>query len=276
MEMHNILLIARKELRDSLKNRWFLLYTISFTLLTPLLARVSMADTQISGVSGFGRTTAGMVNLILMIVPLMGLTTGAGSIAGERERGTLAYLLSQPVYRSEILLGKFLGLWAATALALLLGFAASAVMIVGQGSAEAIWGFVRLAGFTALLAAAMIALGLFISAISRRTSVATGIAVFLWLLLVLVSDLGLMSAVMAFHVRVETLFYLTTANPLEAFKLSVLGSIHSSLDVLGPAGLFATQTYGTWLPWIFVGALLAWIIGPLVAAQACLSGTGEA
>ena len=70
-----------------------------------------------------------MVNLILMIVPLMGLTTGAGALAGERERGTLAYLLSQPVHRSEILLGKFFGLWVGITLALVLGFAVSAAMI---------------------------------------------------------------------------------------------------------------------------------------------------
>ena len=37
---------------------------------------------------------------------------GAGSLAGEQERGTLAYLLSQPVNRAEVLIGKYLGLAA--------------------------------------------------------------------------------------------------------------------------------------------------------------------
>ncbi|MGN6370279.1 MAG: ABC transporter permease [Phycisphaerae bacterium] len=272
MELFNVLILARKELRDALKNRWFLLYTLCFSGLTLLLAKVSMTGIRNTGAVSFGRTTAGMVNLILLFVPLMGLTTGAASIAGERERGTLACLLAQPVHRLEVLLGKFLGLWAAITLVLALGFGITALSAM-HGS---IGPLARLLAFTDLLAAAMLSVGLLISTISRRVSVATGTALFFWLALVFLTDLGLMGSVLMFRLRVQNLFYLTIANPMQAFKMAVLGSIHTSLDVLGPAGLFATQTYGSALPWLFVATLLAWICLPIGAAWAIFSWKGEA
>ena len=51
--------------------------------------------------------------LVLLVVPLMGLSLGALGLAAERERGTLDYLLAQPVSRAEIFLGKYVGLAAA-------------------------------------------------------------------------------------------------------------------------------------------------------------------
>jgi Cu-processing system permease protein len=273
MEIRNVFLLARKEFRDVLKNRWFLLYALCFAALTLVLAKVSMTGVQEGGGS-FGRTAAGMVNLILLFVPLMGLTTGAGSIAGERERGTLVCLLAQPVHRIEVLLGKFVGLWLGMTLILMLGFGVAA-LATARGSA-AMWPLARLMGFTDLLAAAMLSVGLLISAISRRVSVATGTALFFWLALVFLTDLGLMGSVLIFRMRVQNLFYLTIVNPMQAFKMAVLGSIHTSLDVLGPAGLFATQSYGSALPWLFAGTLVAWIVLPLTSAWAFFSWRGEA
>jgi Cu-processing system permease protein len=222
----------------------------------------------------FGRTTAGLVNLILLFVPLMALTAGAGSIAGERERGTLVCLLAQPVSRLEVLLGKFLGLWAGLTLILVLGFGVAAMTVAR--STAAIGPFAWLLGFTDLLAAAMLSVGLLISAVSRRSAIGTGVSLFLWLMLVFLTDLGLMGSAMIFHLRVQSLFYLTIANPMQAFKMAVLGSMHTSLDVLGPAGLFATQTYGASLPWLFTGTLVAWTVLPLASAWALFSWRGEA
>ncbi|HNB60839.1 MAG TPA: ABC transporter permease subunit, partial [Phycisphaerales bacterium] len=103
----NVLTLARKELRDAVRSRWFLLYTLAFTMLGLAVSFVSAAGTGSTGLSGFGRTTAGLTNLVLLVVPLMALTAGAGSIASDRERGMLSYLLAQPVSRTEVLLGKY-------------------------------------------------------------------------------------------------------------------------------------------------------------------------
>ena len=95
--VRNVATVARRELREAITSRWFLLYTVSFAALGLAVSYVSAVGAGGAGLSGFGRTTAGLINLVLLVVPLMALTAGAGSIASDRERGMLAYLLAQPV-----------------------------------------------------------------------------------------------------------------------------------------------------------------------------------
>lgn len=258
--------IARKEVRDSLRNRWFLLYTVAFAVLALSVSWISLAGTGTYGFAGYGRTAAGLVNLVLLVVPLMALTLGAASVAGDAERGTLAYVLAQPVSRAEVLMGKYLGLAVALSASISLGFAACAAILAGGGAGVGIGSFATLVGMTVVLALAMLSVGFLISVIARRASVAMGAALIVWLALAFLSDLGLMGGTIAFRLHVQELFYAALAHPLQVFKMAVLGSVHASLDVLGPAGLFATQAHGRALPLLFAGALAAWIILPLAAA----------
>ncbi|WP_145067768.1 ABC transporter permease subunit [Engelhardtia mirabilis] len=252
-----VLAFARRELREALTSRWFVLYGLAFAALSVSVSYVSLASAGSEGLAGFGRTAAGLLNLIMLVVPLMALTAGAGSLAGERERGTLIYLVAQPVSRWEVLLGKFLGLAAAFVACLCGGFGLSALVLASRG-AVGIDSFVMLVAATSLLALVMLALGFVISVFSRKSSVATGVALFTWLFLVLLSDLGLMAGSVLFKLRVQELFALSVLNPLQAFKLGVVQGLESSLDVLGPVGVYASQTWGERLPWLLFGVLCAW------------------
>jgi nitrous oxide reductase accessory protein NosL len=167
-----ILLLARKELRDALRNRWFITYTAAFAVLAIALAYLSRVGTAMSGFSGFGATAASLVNLVLLIVPLMGLTIGAAAIAPERERGTLAYLLAQPINRAELFLAKFIGLAATLAGSLTIGFGLSALTLARGSDPRQIRLFLTLAALAALLALAMLAVGMLISVLARRSAAA--------------------------------------------------------------------------------------------------------
>lgn len=265
MELRIVTTLLKKEINDSLNNRWFMLYAAGFTGLALLLSWLSLSGggTGYTGFAGFGRTAASLVNLVLLIVPLMALTAGAGSLVSEREQGTLHYLLSQPLNRTEVLLGKYLGLAASLLGALGLGFGLSAMVIAirsGQTNAGA---FVWLVGFAFVLALGMLSLGFLVSVLTRKAAVATGVALFLWLAFVFGGDLGLMGTALAFKLPIQTLFNLALLNPLQVFKMSALMGINATLDVLGPAGIYAIQTYRDSLTWLFLGSLLAWITLPL-------------
>jgi len=254
---------ARREFRDALASKWFLLYTLAFTVLAVGVSFLSLSGVGSHGFAGFGRTAAGLLNLIMLVVPLMALTAGAGSIAGERERGTLLYLLAQPVSRTQVLLGKHLGLSAALVCSLCIGFGVSAGVLAWRAGGVGIDAFVMLIAATALLAVAMLSVGMLISVVSRRTSVATGLALFTWLALVFVSDLGLMASSVVFKLRVQEIFGLAALNPLQSFKMVVIVNMNASLDVLGPVGAYASQTLGDALPWVLSSSLVAWAIAPL-------------
>lgn len=265
-----IWILARKEIRGSLRNRWLLFYTIAFAVLALGLSYMSLVGTGRLGFAGFGQTAAGLVNLVLLIVPLMGLTIGASSLASEQENGTLAYLIAQPIGRTEVLLGKYLGLGLSICASLAIGFGITAAVISRShgGSASA---YLRIVGLAFLLSLAMLSVGMLISVLTRKTMVATGTAVFIWLTLVFLGDLGLMGGAIAFKLRADEIFHLALINPIQDYKMAAISGFDSSFDLLGPAGLYAIRQYGHWLMPMLTGALVVWAIVPMVFAGLILS-----
>ncbi|MFT3685628.1 MAG: ABC transporter permease [Phycisphaerales bacterium] len=269
--LSNIFTIARRELREAVRSRWFLLYTLAFALLGLGVSYLSAAAAGGTGLAGFGRTTAGLVNLVLLVIPLMALTAGAGTIAGDRERGMLAYLAAQPVSRIEILLGKYLGLAGALLACLCLGYGACAAVLALKGEPVRVVGLAVLVGLSMGLALSMLSLGVLVSVLARKASVAVGTAVFIWLTLVFVTDLGLMAGALAMRLRIEQLLTFSMLNPLQVFKMWSLHAVDANLDVLGPAGLYAQEEFGAKLHLLFGGCLAAWTLLPLTAAAAVFS-----
>ena len=264
--LRNTLTIARRELRDAVRSRWFILYTLAFATLGLAVSFVSAAGAGGTGLSGFGRTTAGLINLVLLVVPLMALTAGAATVASDRERGMLAYLLAQPISRFELLLGKYIGLAGALLACLALGLGACALILAWKGLRTSPGSLLWLSGLSFTLALGMLSVGMLISVLARRASVAVGTAIFCWLALVFVSDLAV-----AMRLRIETLFAVSMFNPLQVFKMWSLHAIDASIDVLGPAGLYANEEYGNALHAMFATSLAAWALIPLALSAVVFS-----
>ncbi len=276
MRVQPIWTLAQKELWDALRNRWFVLYTLAFTLLSLAFSYLAMAGAGLVGFAGFGRTAASLINLVLLMVPLMALTVGAQSLAGEQERSTLAYLLAQPLSRLEIFLGKYLGLTLSLLTSLALGFGvAGALLALGGVAASDPRSYIHLVLLAFLLSLAMLGVGLLTSALSRRSSVAVGVGLFLWLLFVFLGDLGMMGTALILRMPAEGLFWLSLTNPLQVFKLAAILNIQATLDILGPAGIFAMQRYGQALFWMLLGVLAGWTVVPALAAYFCFARKGD-
>lgn len=271
-----LLVIAGRELREAMCSRWFVLYTIAFALLGLGVSHVSATSAGGSGLSGFGRTTAGLINLTLLVVPLMALTAGSGSIVSDRERGMLSFLLAQPMTRLELLWGRALGLAGALLASITLGLGVCAAVLAGHertigGSSTEPWSLIWLAALSFLLALSLLGVGLLVSVSARRSSVAGGVSIFLWLMLVFVSDLGLMAGAVAMQIPIEELFALSLANPLQVFRMWSIQMTEASLDVLGPAGLYASEEFGDRLHLIFGASMALWIAGPIALASLIFS-----
>ena len=105
--------IAGKEFRDRIRNRWVLAIAVVFTVLALVIAYFGAAQQGSVGYRGIEITIASLVSLVIYLVPLIALILGFDAVVGERERGSLDLLLSMPITRLELLLGKFFGLSAA-------------------------------------------------------------------------------------------------------------------------------------------------------------------
>jgi Cu-processing system permease protein len=255
--------VARKVLREATRDHWFWLYCGGFAVLAGAITTVAVPDQGVVGSSGFGRTAA---SLVALVVTLMALTLGARSLAVERETGTLRFLLSHPVNRTEVLLGTYLGFATALLAAVAAGFGAAGLLsALRPAPADGVL-LVKLAALSWLMALAMLGVGMVLGVVLRRVATAMGAALFVWLLLVFLGDLGIMGTVVATNLPVETLFASVMINPVESFRVAAIIALDGSLDALGPAGTYAVDTYGDSVGPMAVAVLVAWVIIPVLVA----------
>jgi len=274
MELKLLWTIALRELREALRNKWLAFYALAFAALAFALSQASLASAGYSGLGGFGRTAASLINALLLFVPLLGLSVGAGALAGDRERGTLLYLLAQPVSRAEVFFGKAVGAGLAVIAALSIGFGLAAIALASAGDGDAT-AYLALTGHTVLLALASLGLGFLMSAFTRKGATAMGASLLLWLGLVFFGDLGLMGATLALRPTPAMLLSMLLVNPLQVFKLGAIYSLRATLDTLGAVGHYAAYRFGENLPLLLLSLMVAWIALSFGAAFALFSRQGD-
>lgn len=261
-------LVAARELREAMRSRWFVLAAACFLVLSLGLSMLGLAGADRSGLAGFDRTTASLLNLALIFVPLVTLTLGGLSIAGELEDESLALLLAQPVTRLEVYAGKVLGLLGAVTASILVGFGATGV-IVGWSAGGNARAFLALVGLTVLLAAATLAVGTLLSIALRSRARVIGAAFSVWLLLVYVSDLGTIGLTVARNLGPGQVFLLALLNPVQQARVLGTLALTDRLEVLGPVGVFGLDHLGsTGLVAVLVGTLVAIAFGALAGGYA--------
>jgi Cu-processing system permease protein len=259
--------IVRKELGDALRSKWIVGYAALLAVLG-----FAAAVTGINGSSGlalqaFGRTTATLMNLCLLLAPLVAVLMGAASVAGERERGTLEHLLAQPLTRHGLLLGKHAGLLIALTAATLAGFLPAGVLIAWSVGPAVLPHYLVFPLIASLVGAAMAGVGLLVSVSCRSAVQAQGTAVFVWFAFVLLYDLLLMGSLALSGLKVELLSILLLANPVDAARVLGVLALEPDLYLLGPAGAYlASQLSRGGTAVLLVLTLLAWVVGPLALA----------
>lgn len=275
-EARIVSLFARKELREALRGRALLVYGLALVVLVVGLSYVALVGGRSTGFAGFSRTTATLVNVVLLLVPLLALLLGGQSIAGEREAGTLDALLVQPVSRAELFLGKVLGLGTALLVLLATAFGLAALVVARAAHDGDAGALLAVLGATALLAISMLSVGILISTTSRTRSKAIALALVAWFALAVLADLGAIGASVALGMRSRSVFIAATLNPLEAFKVLATLAIAPRLDVLGPAGTAAVQAWGPAGARAYLCAVLAgWTLVPSCLAFFLFTRTKE-
>lgn len=246
-------LLLRWELRDSLRSYWFLANAGIFLAGGLVLMLFGQEDVAVLGYRGYARALAALVQLALFLVPLMALFPSTASIAGERELGTLDYLLAQPLTRGELYAGKWAGVTAALLLSLLLAFAVTGAIAAARGVPAGL--VAGLLGLTLLLAGAFVSLGLWVSARASSRARATTVGLTLWLTLVALGSLGLMAAFVRWGLPAWLLEAWSLGNPVEAYRLASIALLDPDADMLGAAGAALLDRLG--LPAFIGGAALS-------------------
>ena len=256
--MNRILAVSGTESRIALRNRWVAIAVAMMALFSAVLTAAGSAPTGVLGADRLSVSVASLTSLAVYLVPLVALLMSFDAVAGEVERGTLPLALTYPLSRAEILLGKFIAHVTIMALAVAVGYGiAAGAAIRADGSAAAgLPALLRLFWTSLLLGATFIGIGYALSAIARRPGAAAGLAIGLWLVMIVLYDLGLLAAVVADdggRFTTEVFPWLLVGNPADAFRLYNLAASEATAAAAGIGA--AARTIPQWQP---LASILLW------------------
>jgi Cu-processing system permease protein len=265
MEIAQIATIAGKEFRDRIRNRWVLAVALVFTVFALSIAYFGAAQQGTVGFRSIEVTIASLVSLVIYLIPLIALLLGFDAIVGERERGSLELLLSMPISRAELLLGKYLGLAAALASSTVAGFGLVAVVLASRLDLGALYHYLGFMASSVLLGCAFLSLAVMLSVFASDRTRASGLAIALWFLFVLVFDLLLLAALVVSEGQWggQALPYLLLLNPADVFRILNIFTLEDVSTLYGLATVFPPALAR---PGLLGLVMAAWIVLPLAIA----------
>ncbi|PVY57947.1 MULTISPECIES: ABC transporter permease [unclassified Simplicispira] len=266
MELTQIFTVAAKEFRDRIRNRWVLAVALVFAVFSLVIAYFGGAQQGAVGFRSIEFTIASLVSLVIYLIPLIALLLGFDAIVGERERGSLDLLLSLPITRLELLLGKYLGLAAALTLSTLVGFGLVAVLLYQHVSWAGLYHYIGFMISSVLLGLAFLSLAVLVSVIARDRTRASGLAIAMWFFFVLVFDLLLLGVLVGTGGRFggDAFAWLLLLNPADVFRILNVFSLDDVRTLYGLASI-VPPSLGS--PTVMGGVMLAWIVLPLALAR---------
>lgn len=118
-KIHSLSALYHKEMSDHITSKRFviILLLVTATTIASLYGALSGLSDAISNNSDFiflklyttsGNSIPSYTSFIALIGPFIGLILGFDAINSEKNGGTLNRLLSQPIYRDSVIIGKFL------------------------------------------------------------------------------------------------------------------------------------------------------------------------
>ena len=246
--------IAGYELRDVLRSRWIIAYALFFFALTEVLLRFGGGSTH---------AMVSLVNVVLLVVPLVGIVFGTMYIYAARD--FIEMLLSQPVNRKQL----YVGLYSGLALPLCGAFAAGVLVpfLLHGADTSQVAPLASLLGGGVLLT--LVFVGFAFPIAIRNDERVRGLAFALgtWLLLCLVYDgLVLFVVQVAADYPLELpVLIMTAANPVDLTRVFLLMQFDIAA-LMGYTGAVFEKTFGSFVgAFTSVSILLMWVAAPFVS-----------
>lgn len=242
--LHAWRLCARHERALAARSRWVQAFALVFAALSLGVAASGYVLSGGAGIQDFARTSATLVQLMLLIVPIAALVFGVQTLAGEPDGAQL--LFSQPVPRSVILLGTVTGLFEALFAAELIGFAAAGFVIFSFAGEEGLSAFLLLIAGAAATTLVFLAIAARIAVASTgRRARALGVALVAWFGFVLLYDvalLGIATTLKSGHAT-RALVAGVVLNPVDALRTGLLMGVEGTA-AFGTASLAFFRVMG--------------------------------
>lgn len=240
MKKERFINLVKIETKELAKSRWILFFFLTFFLIS--IGLLFFGETgEIYGFSGVNKFIASLVNISFLLVPIFSLGPSSTSISGSRENLLLEYIFSFPITKKEIYFSKFLAVFLTVIFAI--GFSLFFALLFFSFKGTDIKIIIAFA-FIVLLSFVFISIGFLVSTLSKTKSASIALAFFVWFILIIGGELGVLGFISVSKIPDATFFPIVFLNPSETFRIAVITIFSSSLDILGPFGIYIYSKLG--------------------------------
>ncbi|VAW11302.1 Nitrous oxide reductase maturation transmembrane protein NosY [hydrothermal vent metagenome] len=248
-----MLKILKYSIYDLLRSRWSYVYFVFYLLLGFVLLFLN---------NDINKAVITLLNIIIVLTPLIGTIFGVMYYYNSREFTEL--LLAQPIKRSKIFIGQYIGVSFSLTLSLVLGLGIPFVLY-GLFRSTAIFDFSLLILVGSFLNFIFVALAYNIALSTENKIKGFGYAILMWLFLAVIYDGLFMISLITFNEYPLDKFSLiaTMFNPIDLSRILILLKLDISA-LLGYTGAVFKDFFGTRIGFSLSLIVLGlWVVFPV-------------
>ena len=213
--------------------------------------------------SNLSKAIITLMNIIIVLTPMIGTIFGVMYFYSSREFTEL--LLSQPIKRSTLFVGQYLGIAFSLSFSLLVGLGVP-FPIYGVVSSGEIWNFGTLLITGTFLTFIFVSLAILISLMNENKIKGFGFAILVWLFLAVIYDGIFMISLVLFddYPLDQFTLIMSMLNPIDLSRILILLKLDISA-LLGYTGAVFNKFFGTGLGTVVSSAvLILWTLVPAI------------
>ena len=238
---------------DLLRSKWTIFYVLFFLLITFSLLYFS---------SDLPKAIVSLLNIVVVLVPL--ISTMLGVIYYYNVQEFLVLLLSQPIKRSNVFLGQYLGLVSSLIIAIIIGMGVP-FLIYGIHISSEVWNFGMLLFVGILLSFIFSGIAFLIAASNSNKIKGFGYAIGFWLFMAVIYDGLFLLILLLFHEYPleKASMVISGFNPIDLSRTLMMLKLDIAA-LLGYTGAVFRKLFGTGQGMILAcTALIVWAVIPI-------------
>ena len=246
--------ILKYSFYDLMRSRWSYVYFLFYLVLGFVLLFLN---------NDVSKAVITLMNIIVVLTPLIGTIFGVMYYYNSREFTEL--LLAQPLKRSTIFGGQYVGVSLSLSLSLVIGLGIP-FLAYGVIQSDAIFNFFSLLIVGAFLTFIFVALAFNIALSNENKIKGFGYAILLWLFLAVIYDgLFLISLVLLQEYPLDKFTLIATMfNPIDLSRILILLKLDISA-LLGYTGAIFQKFFGTNMGMLTsFSVLILWVVFPVL------------
>jgi len=245
--------ILKYSFYDLMRSRWSYVYFAFYLVLGFVLLFLN---------NDVNKAVITLMNIIIVLTPLIATVFGVMYYYNSKEFTEL--LLAQPIKRSTIFMGQYLGISISLTLSLVLGLGIP-FLLYGLFLSAAVFDFMLLLAVGSLLNFIFVALAFNIALSNENKIKGFGYAILLWLFMAVIYDGIFLISLVVFNEYPLDRFALfaTIFNPIDLSRILILLKLDISA-LLGYTGAVFKTFFGTGLGFLIsISIMILWVLLPV-------------